>query len=59
MISNSKYIRTEIFDSEVDRLPDFVEDMYITTKFTLLEDVRRRSERLLAAISNSTQHTTS
>lgn len=59
MDSSSKYIRTEIFEAEVDRLPDFVEEMYITTKFDLLEDVRKRSQKLLDAISNSTQHTIS
>jgi|GEM_PF-1454882 len=59
MDSNSKYIRTEIFEAEVDRLPDFVDEVYITTKFDLLEDVRKRSQKLLDSISNSTQHTTS
>lgn len=59
MVSNSKYIRTEIFEAEGEILPDFVEKMYITTKLDLLEDVRKRSERLLSTISNSTQHTIS
>ena len=57
MESHSKFIRTEIFEAEVDTLPEFVEKMYIATKFDLLEDVRRRSERFLNAIANSTQHT--
>lgn len=59
MVPSSKYIRTEIFEADIDCLPDFVEEMYITTKFDLLEDVRKRSKKLLASISNSTQHTTS
>lgn len=59
MIIDSKYIHTEVFECDVDKLPEFVEDLYITTKFDLLEDVRKRSEKLLRSISNSTQHTTS
>lgn len=59
MDSCSKYIRTEIYEAEAERLPSFVEEMYITTKLDLLEDVHKRSQKLLASISNSTQHTTS
>ena len=58
MISNSKYIPTKTYEAEFDSLPDFVEEMYITTKFDLCDDIRRRSEKLLKGISNSTQHTT-
>lgn len=54
----SKYIRTEVFEADLDKLPDYVEDMFLMTKFDLLEDVRKRSQKLLDAISNSTQHTT-
>lgn len=59
MIINSKYIRTEVFECDYDKLPEFVENLYITTKLDLLEDVRKRSEKLLRSISNSTQHTIS
>ena len=59
MIIDSRYIRTEVFECDIDKLPEFVEELYITTKIDLLEDVRKRSERFLRSISNSTQHTIS
>ena len=56
---SSKYIRTEIFEAEnEDRLPDYVEEMFISTKIDLLDDIRKRSEKVLNAISNSTLHST-
>lgn len=58
MNDNSKYIETDIFEADIHALPEFVENMYFTTKFDLLEDVRKRSEKILNKISNSTQHTT-
>lgn len=59
MITYSENIRTEIFEAEFDRMPDFVEEMYITTKSDLLYDINKRSQKLLDSISNSTQHTIS
>lgn len=58
MKEKTKYIKTDIFEAGIHPLPDFVEELYITTKSELLEDVRKRSEKTLNRISNSTQHST-
>ena len=50
---------TEIFEADIGFLPDYIEKQYITTKFDLLDEVRKRSKKLLESISNSTHHTTS
>ncbi len=50
----AKYIEIQ---ADVDRLPDSIGDRLITTKEDLLWDLERRTQDLLASLSNSNRHT--
>lgn len=58
MSNDSRTIETKIYESGIDQLPDYIEKDLLTTKEDLVNDVRKRIQKFLESISQSTQHTT-